>query len=197
MATPSSAEFRNQVFTNARTHNAWQDKPVEDGLLQQIWDCARWAPTSMNCNPARITFVKSIEAKEKLKTCLSEGNIKKTMAAPVCTIIGVDTRFYENLPRLFPSFPGAADMFHELPELAQETAFRNASLQGAYFMIAARSFGLDCGPMSGFDAEKLEAAFFPDGRIKVNFICNLGYGDPAGLYPRGPRPAFDEACEIK
>jgi 3-hydroxypropanoate dehydrogenase len=187
----------DQLFLDARTHNMWQDKDVSDDLLQQAWDLARWGPTSMNCCPARITFIKSAEGKEKLKPCLSQGNIQKTMAAPVTAIIATDMRFFTNMPRLFPSFPGAADMFAETPDLAEETATRNCTLQGAYLIMACRTLGLDCGPMSGFDAKKLNEIFYKDSSLRCNFLCNIGYGDRAGLYDRGPRPAFDEVCTIE
>jgi 3-hydroxypropanoate dehydrogenase len=188
---------QNQLFLEARTHNAWKDQEVPDDLLKEAWDLARWCPTSMNCCPARITFVRSPEAKEKLKECLSEGNVEKTMAAPATAIIGVDHRFYTNMPALFPSFPGAADMFEQSPELSEETANRNATLQGAYFILACRTLGLDCGPMSGFDNQKVDDLFFKGSNIKSNFLCNIGYGDKAGLYDRNKRPAFDEVCKIE
>jgi len=197
MSAPLPQETLNQLFLEARTHNLWLDKEVSDDLLNQVWDLARWGPTSMNCCPARITFIKSPDAKEKLKDCLSEGNIAKTMAAPVTAIIATDMQFFTNMPRLFPSFPGAADMFDQNPELAEETAIRNCNLQGAYLIIACRTLGLDCGPMSGFDSEKLDDIFFKDSSLKSNFLCNIGYGDKAGLYGRGPRPAFDEVCSIE
>ncbi|MDV7338614.1 malonic semialdehyde reductase [Terasakiella sp. A23] len=197
MSNAISQDALNQLFFEARTHNAWQDKNVPDELLAQAWETARWAPTSMNCNPTRVTFLKSKAAKEKLKPCLSEGNIEKTMQAPVCAIISIDPEFYVNMPRLFPSFPGAADMFEASPDLAEETAFRNGTLQGAYFMIACRSLGLDCGPMSGFDNQKLDEIFYSGSKFKSNFLCNIGYGDKAGLYDRNPRPAFDEVCTVE
>jgi 3-hydroxypropanoate dehydrogenase len=183
------------LFRTARTHNGWQDKPVSDDLLRQVWDLARMPPTSANCMPARIVFVRSAAAKEKLKPALSPGNLDKTVAAPATAIIAYDTEFFELLPRLYPQ----ADMkklFVGNPAGAETAAFRNGSLQGAYFILAARALGLDCGPMSGFDNAKVDAAFFPGGKVKSNFLCNLGYGDPAKLRPRNPRLGFDEACRI-
>ncbi|WP_135077737.1 malonic semialdehyde reductase [Terasakiella sp. SH-1] len=196
MSQPLDDTALNQLFLEARTHNVWQDKDVSDDLLNKAWDLARWAPTSMNCNPVRITFIKTPEAKERLKACLSEGNIEKTMSAPATAIIATDMTFYTNMPRLFPSFPGAADMFENAPDLCEETATRNSTLQGAYFIMACRTLGLDCGPMSGFDNKKLDEEFFKDSSLKSNFLCNIGYGDKAGLYNRGPRPAFDEVCDV-
>jgi 3-hydroxypropanoate dehydrogenase len=185
------------LFLQARTHNGWLDKPVDDALLKRAWDLARMGPTSANCSPMRIVFVKSREAKERLMPALMESNRKKTMAAPATAIIGHDSEFYELLPRLFPQtdarswFAGPGK-----EEVSAITAFRNGSLQGAYFMLAARAVGLDCGPMSGFDNAAVDREFFPGGRVKSNFICNLGYGDPARLFPRNPRLEFDEACSI-
>lgn len=183
------------LFRSARTHNGWQDRPVPEALLESVWDLAKWGATSANCQPARIVFVVSPEAKRRLRPCLMEGNVEKTMAAPATAIIGHDLEFFEHLPRLFPHTDARA-WFVGNEALIQATAFRNSSLQGAYFMLAARALGLDCGPMSGFDAAKVEAEFFPGGRVKANFLCNLGYGDPAKLYPRGPRLSFEEACEV-
>lgn len=183
------------LFRAARTQNAWTDKPVSDVLLEALYDLLRMGPTSANCSPARFLFVKSPEAKEKLKPALSANNLAKTMAAPVTAIIAYDLDFAEKLPRLFPHNPGAKDWF-KAPEMAQVTAFRNGSLQGAYLILAARSLGLDCGPMSGFDNAKVDAAFFPGGRVKSNFLCNLGYGDPKGVLARSPRLDFAEACRI-
>ncbi|MDO9126932.1 MAG: malonic semialdehyde reductase, partial [Parvibaculum sp.] len=159
-------------------------------------DLMKWGPTSANCSPARIVFVKSSEAKEKLAPALSEGNLKKTMAAPVTAILGYDVEFYERLPELFPHAPDAKTWFNWSKEWAEQTAFRNGSLQGAYFMIAARSLGLDCGPMSGFDMKKVDDAFFAGTTVKVNFLCNLGHGDPSALFGRSPRLPFEEACKI-
>ena len=189
-------EALDVIFREARTHNAWQDKPVSDALLKELYDLMKWGPTSANMSPARIVFVKSREAKEKLAPALSEGNLKKTMAAPVTAIIGYDVEFYERLPELFPHEPNAKTWFNWSAEWAEMTAFRNGSLQGAYFMIAARALGLDCGPMSGFDMKKVDEAFFNGTTVKSNFLCNLGHGDPSALFPRSPRLPFDDACKI-
>jgi 3-hydroxypropanoate dehydrogenase len=183
------------IFREARTHNRWQDKPVSDAILQAAWELAKMAPTSANCSPIRLIFVKSPEAKAKLAPALSAGNHDKTMKAPVTAIIGYDLEFHDKLPFLFPHAE-ARPWFAGKPEVIQATAFRNSSLQGAYFILAARAVGLDCGPMSGFDNAVVDAAFFPDGKVKSNFLCNIGYGDPAGVLPRSPRFAFDEVCKI-
>lgn len=183
------------LFDNARTHNEWQARPVAGELLKQIYDLMKWAPTSANCSPARIVFVQSSEQKEKLLACMSAGNQEKTRTAPVTAIIGMDMEFFEQLPKLFPHADARA-WFVGNQTMIDNTAFRNSSLQGAYLMLAARALGLDCGPMSGFDAEKVNAAFFADSKVKVNFICNLGYGDASKLFPRSPRLTFDEACKI-
>jgi 3-hydroxypropanoate dehydrogenase len=184
------------IFRNARTHSAWLDEPVDDALLTRVYDLARMGPTSANMCPMRIVFVKSKEAKEKLKPALDAGNVAKTMSAPVTAIIGMDVHFYEKLPQLFPHVDAKA-WFKDLPENVLEyVAPRNSSLQGAYFMLAARSLGLDCGPMSGFDNAKVDAAFFAGTTVKSNFLCNLGHGDAAKLFPRSPRLSFEEACRI-
>ena len=183
------------LFRKARTHRAWLDRPVPDALLRQVYALACLGPTSANCSPMRVLFVKSREAKERLGPCLTPGNVDKTMQAPVTAIIGHDLEFPELLPRLFPT----ADMrvhFVGKPELIAATAFRNGSLQGAYLMLAARALGLDCGGMSGFDNAKVDAEFFADGRVKSNFLCNLGFGDPAKVPPRAPRLPFDEVCRF-
>jgi 3-hydroxypropanoate dehydrogenase len=185
----------DQLFRNARTHNAWQDKPVPDSLLVELHDLMKWGPTSANCWPLRVVFVKSPEAKARLVPLMIEGNRAKTQAAPVTAILGMDLAFYEQLPRLFPH-TDAKSWFVGNDALIAATAFRNSSLQGAYFMLAARALGLDCGPMSGFDNAKVDAEFFAGTQIKSNFICSLGYGDPAALFPRSPRPAFAEVCKI-
>lgn len=184
------------IFREARTHNAWADKPVSDETLKALYELMKWGPTSANCSPARIIFVKSKEAKEKLATVLSEGNLKKSMQAPVTAVIGYDVEFYERLPEIFPHAPEAKTWFNWSKEWAEQTAFRNGSLQGAYFMIAARSLGLDCGPMSGFDMRKADELYFAGTTVKSNFLCNLGYGDPSGLFARSPRLPFDDACTI-
>lgn len=183
------------LFRAARTHNAWQEKPVSDALLQAVWELAKMPPTSANCSPMRVLFVRSPEAKARLVPLLLEGNRAKTLKAPATAIIGYDIEFYENLPRLFPHTDARA-WFAGKPELIAATAFRNGTLQGAYLIMAARALGLDCGPMSGFDNAAVDAAFFPEGRIRSNFLCSLGYGDPAGVRPRNPRLAFAEACKI-
>lgn len=185
----------DQLFRDARTFNRFEDRPVEPDLLRRVYDLARMGPTSANCQPMRVVFVVSAEAKEKLKPALSAGNRDKTMAAPATAIVAHDLRFYDELPRLFHD-PGARSWFTGSEAHAERTAFRNGSLQGAYFLLAARALGLDCGPMSGFDNAKVDAAFFPDGRCKSNFLINLGYGDRSSLFPRNPRLAFDEACRI-
>ena len=196
MSSVMSKDGLDLIFRNARTHNAWLDKPVEDALLRQVYDLAKMGPTSANMCPMRIVFVKSAEAKKRLKPALQPGNVDKTMAAPVTAIIGMDVHFYEKLPTLFPH-ADAKSWFKDLPENVLEyTALRNSSLQGAYFMLAARALGLDCGPMSGFDNAKVDEAFFAGTAVKSNFLCNLGYGDPSKLYPRSPRLGFDEACKL-
>ena len=184
------------IFRTARTHNAFLDKPVDEATLRELYDLLKWGPTSANSNPARFVFVVSRQAKERLRPALSAGNLDKTMAAPVTAIVAYDTEFYEHLPRLFPHVD-ARSWFVGKPEHILTTAFRNGTLQGAYLMIAARALGLDCGGMSGFDNAKVDAEFFPDGRVKSNFLCNLGYGDPAKLLPRHPRFAFEEVCRIE
>ena len=182
------------IFRTARTFVAWQDKPVPGDLLKQVYELTKWGPTSANCCPLRIVFVASKEAKEKLKPCLASGNVEKTMTAPVTAILAHDLDFYTKMDKLWPH--GGGKMYEGKPELAQVAAFRNGSLQAAYFIIAARSLGLDCGPMSGFDNAAVDAAFFAGTNIRSNFLCNLGYGDASKLYPRGPRLAFDEVCAI-
>ena len=198
MSSPISAEALDQLFRQARTHNGWLPKPVDDDLLRRLYDLTKWGPTSANMSPMRLVFVKTNAAKERLKPALMGGNVEKTMTAPVCAIVAEDSRFWEHMPRLFPVMPNFGDMFKgpEKAEFAKTNAFRNSTLQGAYLIIAARSLGLDTGPMSGFDNAKVDAEFFPDGRCKSNFLINLGYGDPSKLYPRNPRLEFDEACKI-
>ena len=196
MKTLLNTEGQDLLFRIARSHSDWQDKPVDDGLLRQVYDLAKMGPTSANMCPLRTIFVKSREAKERLKPALHAGNVNKVMTAPVTAIFGMDIRFYEKLPQLFPH-ADARSWFKDLPEPVLEyIALRNSSLQGAYFMLAARSLGLDCGPMSGFDNAKVDAEFFAGTTIKSNFICALGYGDASKLHPRSPRLAFEEACQV-
>jgi 3-hydroxypropanoate dehydrogenase len=184
------------LFRKARTQNGWLDTPVTDEQLEAIYEIMRLGPTSANSCPARIVFLRTPEAKARLLPALSPGNVDKTKAAPVTAIIGYDLRFYERLPKLFPHRPEMKDPFAANPRLAETTAFRNGTLQGAYFMIAARAVGLDVGGMSGFDNGKVDAEFFPDGRVKSNFLCNVGHGDPSKILPRLPRLEFDEACTL-
>ena len=183
------------LFNNAHTQNGWQDKPVDPALLTKLYDLLKMAPTSANCQPLRVVFVTSPEAKERLKPILAEGNRAKTMQAPVVAILGMDMEFYNELPRLMPAMD-AKSWFTGNKELADTTAFRNSSIQGGYFILAARAVGLDCGPMSGFDNAAMDKEFFAGTAIKSNFICSLGYGDPAKVYPRAPRPKFNEFCKV-
>lgn len=185
----------DQLFRTARTQNTFQDRPVEDSQLRALYDLLKWAPTSANSSPARFVFVKSAEAKQKLAPALSEGNLAKTLAAPVTAIVGFDLDFHEKLPYLFPHTDAKA-WFDGPREGRHEAAFRNGSLQGAYLILAARALGLDAGPMSGFDPAKVDEAFFAGTAIKSNFLVNLGYGDPSGIFPRLPRLSFDEAARI-
>jgi len=185
------------LFREARTYAAWQPRPVADQTLRDLYDLLKWAPTSANAAPARFAFLRSKEAKERLRPALAPGNIEKTMMAPVTVIVAYDMKFYDQLPKLFPQSPGMKQMFESNPQLVEVTAQRNSSLQGAYLILAARALGLDCGPMSGFDNKKLDAAFFAGTKIKSNFLCNLGYGDASKLHPRNPRLTFAEACRIE
>ncbi|MEW6515256.1 MAG: malonic semialdehyde reductase [Pseudomonadota bacterium] len=185
----------DQLFRSARTHNAWQDKPVPDSLLKELHDLMKWGPTSANCWPLRVVYVKSPAAKARLLPLLMEGNRAKTQAAPVVALLGMDLTFYEQLPKLFPH-TDAKSWFVGNQPLIEATAFRNSSLQGAYFMLAARALGLDCGPMSGFDADQVNAEFFAGTNVRTNFICSVGYGDPTALFPRSPRPDFADVCTI-
>lgn len=200
----------DQLFREARTHGAWLDRPVSDETLRQLYDVMKWGPTSANGSPARFVFLRSKEAKERLRPTLAPGNVEKTMAAPVIVIIAYDLLFFEKLPKLFPHSPAMRDLFAQNPQLIEDTAKRNSSLQGAYLIMAARALGLDCGPMSGFDNAKVdeeffaagkecegcEQEFFPAGHVKSNFLCNLGYGDAAKLLARAPRLEFKEACTL-
>lgn len=183
-----------QLFTEARTQNGFQDRSVSLEQLHQLYDLLKFGPTAFNATPARFKFVQSTEAKARLAECVMPGNAAKVLNAPVTAIIGMDLNFYTHLPRLFPAMD-VSGMFASNEALAKEAAFRNSSLQGAYLIMAARSLGLDCGPMSGFDAGLVDAAFWAGTTVKTNFICALGYGDPSKVYPRGPRLSFDEACQ--
>ena len=185
----------DQLFNDARSYNGWRDEPIPDGTLQALWNLMRMGPTSANCSPARIVFVVSAEAKKTLKPCLMGGNVEKTMSAPATAVIGHDLEFYEHLPELFPH-EDARSWFAGNAALIETTAFRNGTLQGAYLMLAARALGLDCGPMSGFDNAAVDEAFFPGTKVRSNFLCNLGVGDPASLFARSPRFGFDDACRI-
>lgn len=193
--SPAAEEAIRKFFVEARSFNAWQDRPVAPELLDRLFSLMSLGPTSANCSPARIVFVTSAAAKERLLPLLHEGNREKTRQAPVTAVIGYDVDFAQQLPRLFPHAPDAASWFAE-PHHAAATAFRNGSLQGGYFILAARSLGLDCGPMSGFDEAAVDKLYFARTRIRTNFLCNLGYGDPSGLFPRSPRLGFDDACRV-
>jgi len=190
-----SDQALDQLFRAARSQNGWQDKPVSDEQLQQIYHLMKWGPTSANSCPARLMFVKTDEAKQRLKPSLQEGNVEKSMTAPVVAIIGMDMEFYEEFSTLFPHADAKA-WYVGKPEKIKESAFRDSSLQAAYLLLAARSIGLDCGPMSGFDNAVLDAEFFPDGKVKSNFICGIGYGDSAKVYPRLARLDFERVCQI-
>src|ERR1700723_1540055 len=204
MTTPLSNDALNVLFHQARTHSAWLDKPVSDHLLHQLYEVMKNGPTSANSKPARIVFLRTPEAKQRLLPALSPSNVDKTMQAPVTAIIGYDLKFYEQTPKLFPHNPGMRENFAKSQQFADTTAFRNGTLQGAYLILAARSLGLDCGAMSGFDNAKVDAEFFSAlaGNpptfvdVKSNFLCNLGYGDGSKLFPRNPRLEFEEACRL-
>jgi 3-hydroxypropanoate dehydrogenase len=204
-----SDDALNILFREARTLTAWLDKPVSDETLRQLYNLLKFGPTSSNSTPARFLFLRTRKAKERLRPALAPGNVDKTMAAPVTVIVAYDLKFYDKLPKLFPQSPGIRDVFAGNPQLVEATAFRNSSLQGAYMIMAARSLGLDCGPMSGFDNAKVDEEFFaagkcedcgqeffPAGHVKSNFLCNLGYGDRSKLRPRNPRLEFGEACTL-
>ena len=195
MRTPATESDLNLLFRDARTQNSWQDKPVPEELIRQMYDLMKMAPTSANCSPARFVFVHTPEGKEMLKPALSAGNLDKTMGAPLTAIIGYDMAFYDKLPELFPHTDARA-WFTGNDALIKDTAFRNGSLQGAYLMMAARALGLDCGPMSGFDEDVVNETFFKGSTVKVNFLCNIGYGDDEAVYPRGPRLSFEDACSL-
>lgn len=203
-------EALDQLFRKARTHSVWLPKPVDDEALRKLYELMKWGPTSANSSPARFFFLRTPEAKQRLVPALAPGNVEKVLAAPVTAIVGFDFRFYNKLPKLFPQSPNFKDMFENSPELTDATARRNSTLQGAYLIIAARALGLDCGPMSGFDNAKVDEEFFGAGQevsgdpqeffplthVRSNFLCNIGYGDHARLFPRNPRLDFEEACAL-
>jgi len=192
---PLTREALAQLFTEARSHNRWIDREVPDALLREAWEIAKWGPTSANCLPMRVVFLRSVEAKARLAPALLPGNVEKTVTAPVAAIVAYDLDFPDLLPRLYPA-TDARSWFVGNDRLIEQTAFRNGTLQGAYFLLALRALGLDAGPMSGFDQAKVNAEFFPGSRVKSNFLIAIGYGDPEKLYPRGPRLAFDEMATI-
>lgn len=194
--SPLNDEALEQTFINARTVNSFTNEPVPDAILTQLYELMKWGPTSMNSQPGYFTFIKTNDAKQRLNSTLLAGNKAKNLAAPVTVIIASDTQFYNHLPEQFPAVPNANDMFKSNVEFSQITALRNSSMQGAYLIIAARMLGLDCGPMSGFDNNAVDAEFFPDGRYQSNFLINLGYGDSTGNYPRGPRLSLGQVTRI-
>jgi 3-hydroxypropanoate dehydrogenase len=204
MPTPLSNDALDVLFRQARTHNTWLDKPIGDDLLRQLYELVKLGPTSANSCPARILFLRTAEAKQRLLPALSPTNADKTIKAPVTAIVGYDVKFYEQTPKLFPNNPAMREMFAKSAQHAETTAFRNGSLQGGYLILAARALGLDCGPMSGFDNAKVDAEFFSASagnpsefvEVKSNFLCNLGYGDASKLFPRNPRLPFEEACRL-
>jgi 3-hydroxypropanoate dehydrogenase len=192
---PANDHALDLAFREARSFNRFTADPVSDDTLAALYGLLKWGPTSMNCQPARFVFLRTEAAKQRLKPALSPGNVDKTLAAPVVAIVAIDSRFHDHLPQQFPAYD-AKPMFEANPALATATADRNGSLQGAYLMIAARLLGLDCGPMSGFDAAKLNAEFFPEGRWRANFLVNLGHGNAAANHPRGPRLDFEQAVTL-
>lgn len=188
--------FLDLLFLGARSQNGWKDTPVGEDKLRELYDLSKMGPTAFNCSPMRIVFAYSDSAKERLAAAVSPGNVQKVLTAPAVAIIGHDLDFPSTLPHLLPHYPAAAEFFDGKPEMARITALRNGSLQGAYLMLGARALGLDVGPMSGFDSAKVQAAFFPTGRVEVNFICGIGIGDSTKVFPRSPRWTFDEACSV-
>jgi 3-hydroxypropanoate dehydrogenase len=196
MSQPINQEALDQLFREARTHSTWLDQPVTDETLRDLYNLMKFGPTSMNCTPARVLFLRTREAKERLRPFLMQANVDKTLAAPVTAIVAYDAKFYDRLPQVFPHYAGAREIFANNADLAQITAMRNGTLQGGYFIMAARALGLDCGPMSGFDNAKVDAEFFGGEPLKSNFLCNLGHGDASKLFPRNPRLEFEEACRL-
>ncbi|MEG9861514.1 MAG: malonic semialdehyde reductase [Parvularculales bacterium] len=196
MAEPLSEAAREQLFSGAHTHNGWTSDRITEKTMRALYDLMKWPPTSFNCSPARLVFVVTKMEKERLRPMLMETNQEKSMAAPATVIVAYDKRFYEHLPDIFPAMEGVDALFSGNEDFAEQTAFRNSSIQGGYFILAARALGLDCGPMSGFDSAAVDKAYFPDGRFTANFLCNIGYGDPEGIHPRSPRLDFEKACQI-
>jgi len=210
MGEPIANAAMDTLFREARSYTTWQARPVTDQTLRDLYDLLKWAPTSANAAPARFAFLRSTDAKERLRPALAPLNVEKTMTAPVTVIVAYDMKFYEQLPKLFPHSPGMVKLFESNAEMVEATAKRNSSLQGAYLIMAARALGLDCGPMSGFDHAKVDEEFFAagkpcfgcdqeffaEGHVRTNFLCNLGYGDPGTLHPRLPRLSFSEACSL-
>lgn len=194
--SPLNDQALEQTFINARTVNAFTKEPVSEATLTQLYELMKWGPTSMNSQPGHLVFLKTADAKQRLLSTLLPGNKEKTLSAPVTVIVAYDSEFFKHLPEQFPALPNAQDMFASNDELSKATAERNSAMQGAYLIIAARMLGLDCGPMSGFDNNAVDAEFFPEGRYKANFLINLGYGDNSGNYPRGPRLSLEQATRI-
>jgi len=184
------------LFRKARTSHGWRPEPVSDEQLHALYELMKWGPTSANTCPARVVFLRTPEARQRLLPALAKANVEQTMSAPVTAIVAYDLKFFENQPKLFPHNPGMRDRFASAPQSAEVTAFRNGTLQGGYFILAARAVGPDCGPMSGFDNARVDNEFFPDGSVNSNFLCNLGHADPAKIYPRGARLDFEEACQL-
>jgi 3-hydroxypropanoate dehydrogenase len=194
--TPSTA-LLDRLFDAARSHVAFDDRPVPPGLLRELYERIKWGPTSMNCQPLRIKWTTTRPARDRLAECVHEGNRRKIVCAPVCAVLGMDLGFVATLPRLFPHKADAAGYYAGKPALIESTAFRNSTLQGAYLILAARALGLDCGPMSGFDAGKVDALCWRGTAVRTNFLCNIGYGVPGALFARGPRLSFEEACDVE
>ena len=196
MKKPLDEDALNQLFRSARTYPTWDTREIPDETLKELYELAIMGPTSMNCLPARFVFITTPEGKARLMPAIADGNLSKVEEAPATIIVAHDTRFFEHMPELWPHMPDAGKMFEENSRLSETTAFRNGTLQGAYLILAARALGLDVGPMSGFDNDKLDSIFFPDGRYKSNFLMNVGYGDDRGLYARGPRLGFEQAVTL-
>lgn len=196
MASVVNESALDALFRSARSQNKWKSDPLPEGTLERIYELAKWGPTSANCSPARFTFIVSDEAKERLRPTLAPQNVDKCMTAPAVVLIAQDNKFFDKLPELMPHNPAMKDMFADNPPMAAGTAFRNSSLQGAYFMIAARAIGLDCGPLSGFNPDAVNAEFFSGTSLTINFICGIGFGNPEGVFPRSPRLDYSEACQL-